>query len=170
MRLILLRHSPPRRSGGAFGTGAGNVPGNVFNMPAFAQNYGPGIGFGGVSPMPQFGQSYGQLVGQLYGGWQQPFGQLSGGWQQPFGQTTTWWQQPQQQLEPYAGWQEPHLLAHLLRRHAGPISAIIASPYGQAQIAQNIAQTAEMLTRCCRSSGCRSSCHWPSFSGRMPSR
>jgi hypothetical protein len=38
-------------------------------------------------------------------------------------------------------------LAYLLGQYAVPISVAIASPYGQAQIAQNIAQTAEMLAR-----------------------
>jgi hypothetical protein len=49
--------------------------------------------------------------------------------------------------QPAAGWHEPVVLAQLLRQYAAPISAVMTSPYGQAHIAQHIAQTAEMLTR-----------------------
>jgi hypothetical protein len=104
-------------------------------------------------PYPhQFGQSF----NQPYTGWQQQllqqpalagtFGQVGGqggigfGW--PYGQGQLGQGQSVQNF-----WQEPLILANLLRQYAVPISAVIASPYGQAHIAQQILQTAEMLTR-----------------------
>jgi hypothetical protein len=166
--------TPQGIPGGIFGAGAGNVPGNFFNNPLLGQSYGQGGPFGGISPFaatPQFGQAFGQanpwwqppqqqgqMFGQTYAWWPQPQPQIGQTFGQPYtGQTYAWWPQPQQQIgqtvgQPYAGqanasWQEVGLLAHLLRQYAVPISAVIASPYGQVQIAQNIMQTAEMLTR-----------------------
>jgi hypothetical protein len=131
---------------------------------SFAQFAGP-VGSAVGWPYPhQLGQSF----NQPYSGWQQlspqplmgnqlaPSAAPAGtglGW--PYGQL----QSPQQtgqiatsQLGPSLGqptgtWQEPLALAQLLRQYAVPISAVVASPYGQAHIAQHIMQTAEMLTR-----------------------
>jgi hypothetical protein len=147
---------------GLFGGGAGYPPGNLFGNTMLGQNYPQGGWMGGISPftaIPPMAQPYTQPNAQLQGDWQlpqsqpgQPFGQANIGWQQPYGQSYGGWQQPQQQIGQWpgmavAGWQEPQLLAHLLRRYAVPISTVIASPWGQAQIAQNIVQTADMLTR-----------------------
>ena len=134
--------TPQGVPGGLFGSGAGSVPGNLFNTPAFGQSYGQ-------FAMPQFGQQNVQPFG-----WQQqtpqftavnPLGQFAGqgGLSWPYGQV----QFGQSFGQPHRSWQEPLLLGQLLRRYAVPISCAIASPYGQALIAQNIVQTAEMLTR-----------------------
>lgn len=117
--------------------------------------------------MPQLGATgtLGQVVGS---GWPhshqlgQPFNQPYTGWQQQllsqpalagaFGQVGgqggigSGWPYGQGQSVPNF-WQEPQILANLLHQYAVPISAVIASPYGQAHIAQHIVQTAEMLTR-----------------------
>jgi hypothetical protein len=134
--------TPQGTPGGLFGGGAGYLLGN----PMPVQNYPQGRVMGGISPLSAIPQPYTQS--QAQGSWQLPQWQPG----QPFGQAYISWQQPQQQIGQWpgmsaAGWQEPQLLAHLLRRYAVPISAVIASPWGQAQIAQNIVQTAEMLTR-----------------------
>jgi len=200
--------TPQGVAGGLFGSGIGNVPGNMFSNPAFAQSYTPGGVPGGVPPFtvtPQLGQPYAQAypgwqqqvpqfvpgwalgqvqpwqnIGQIgtpqlgqslirpYTGWQQqlpqfpqsnPFGQIAGlggvGLNWPYGQVLPWQnvgqigthQLGQSFAQPSAGWHEPLLLAQLLRQYAVPISAVMASPYGQAHIAQHIVQTAEMLTR-----------------------
>jgi hypothetical protein len=161
--------TPQGVPGGMLGGMTGNVPGNVFYNPAIGQPYGQ-IGMaGGISPftaMPQLPQPFPQFqagwqqplqqLGQTFGGFQQQSPQLTqpfGGWQQlplqqltqPFG---TWQQQLGQPFGQSIGnWQEPVILAHLLRRYAVPISVALASPYGQAHIAQNIVQTAEILAR-----------------------
>jgi hypothetical protein len=168
--------TPQGVSGGLFGSGMGNVPGNIFNNPLLGQNFGqPGL-LGGVPPFTGVSQ-YNQQYPQLYTGWQQqmpqfqlgnPVGQFAGqfggglGW--PYGQAqqTQYWPQsqywPQTQYWPqmqfgqsaghsHLGWQEPVVLANLLRQYAVPIGLALASPYGQVHIAQNIVQTAEMLAR-----------------------
>jgi hypothetical protein len=134
--------TPQGVPGGLFGSGMGNTPGNIFSTPTLGQNFGLG-------GMPQFGQQYFQPFG-----WQQqtpqfgganPLGQFGtqGGFGWPYGQT-----HPGQPFgQPHQSWQEPHLLAHLLRQYAMPIACAVASPYGQPLIAQNIMQTADMLTR-----------------------
>jgi hypothetical protein len=141
--------TPQGVQSGLFGGGVGNSPGNIFTNPSFGQNYAQGAMAGGGLPFmapSQLGQAY----SQPYTGWQQPWqlganplGQIGGslGWphsQAQFGQNFA---------QPYGGGQEPLILAHLLRQYAGPISAVMASPYGQPHIAQHIVQTAEMLTR-----------------------
>jgi hypothetical protein len=154
--------TPQGVPGGLFGSGMGNVPGNIFNNPAFAQNYGvpPFAVTSQLAPIGTLGQvagtgwpyqhQVGQSFNQPYTGWQQlqpqpalvnTLGQV--GWQSgagfgwPFGQG--------QSVQNF--WQEPQILAQLLRQYAVPISAVIASPYGQAHIAQHIVQTADMLAR-----------------------
>jgi hypothetical protein len=98
--------------GGLLGSGMGSVPGNYLNTPAFGQSYGQ---FG----VPQFGQQYSQPFG-----WQQqtpqfaavnPLGQFGAqgvlGW--PYGQA----QFGQPLAQPHQSWQEPLILAHLLRQY-----------------------------------------------------
>jgi hypothetical protein len=160
--------TPQGIAGGVFGSGMGNVPGNIFSSPTFAQSYG-------VPPFlatPQLGQP----SVQPYTGWQQQMPQFqSGGVGWPYGQVQPWqnigqnWspQLGQSFSQPYTGWQlltpqlgalgqgqplqnvsqEPLILAQLLRQYAVPISAVIASPYGQPYIAQHLMQTADMLAR-----------------------
>jgi hypothetical protein len=181
--------TPQGVAGGLFGSGVGNVPGNIFGNPTFDQGYGlTGYGLtgggvpGGVSPfigMPAIGQQFQPSIGWQQP-WQQqvpqflqgnPFGQFAGqsgaglGWPnaqlQPYAQLQAWGQvQPWQNIgqigthqlgQPFAQlatpWQEPLVLAQLLRQYALPISAVMTSPYGQAHMAQHLVQTAELLTR-----------------------
>src|SRR6266568_4766541 len=68
--------TPQGVAGGLFGSGIGNVPGNMFSNPAFAQSYTPGGVPGGVPPFtvtPQLGQPY----AQAYPGWQQQLPQFT---------------------------------------------------------------------------------------------
>ncbi len=162
--------TPQGVPGGLFGSGVGNVPSNIFGHPTLSQSYGlTGGGVPSFTGMPAIGQQFQPSIG-----WQQqqpqfsqlsPLTQFTGqgnaalGW--PYAQV-----QPESQVQPWqnigqigahqlgqpvappaAGWQEPLVLAQLLRQYAMPISAVMASPYGQAHIAQNIVQTAEMLMR-----------------------
>jgi hypothetical protein len=145
--------TPQGVQSGLFGGGVGNFPGNIFTNPTFGQNYGQGAIVGGGLPFmapSQLGQAY----SQPYTGWQQPW-QLGAN---PLGQIagqiggSLGWPHPQAQLgqtigQPHGGGQEPLILAQLLRQYAVPISAVMASPYGQPHIAQHIVQTAEMLMR-----------------------
>jgi hypothetical protein len=141
--------TPQGVQSGLFGGGVGNFPSNIFSNPTFGQNYGQGAMLGGGLPFmapSQLGQAY----SQPYNGWQQPWqlganalGQIGG---------SLGWPHPQAQLgqtvgQPHGGGQEPLILAQLLRQYAVPISAVMASPYGQPHIAQHIVQTAEMLMR-----------------------
>src|SRR5205823_3502077 len=119
-----------------------------FNNPTFGQSYGQGGMLGGVLPFtasPQFGSpQFGQQYFQPYAGGPQqipqfqqanPFGQFAGqaggglGWpygQGQFGQSLG---QHHHSWQAHHTWQEPLLLAQLLRQYAGPISVAIASPY-----------------------------------------
>jgi hypothetical protein len=167
--------TPQGVTGGLFGGGVGSVPGNVFGqnyglsgsapfagMPYIGQQYVQPSFAGQQIPQLQQLTPFGQInpYGQPNPYWQtNPFGQSpwqSGtglGW--PYGQMQPWQNIGQIGINPigqmttqaHLGWQEPLVLAHLLHRYAVPISAVVASSYGQVQIAQHIVQTAEMLTR-----------------------
>jgi hypothetical protein len=167
--------TPQGVAGGLFGSGVSSVPGTVFGqnygipggvpltgMPQIGQQYlQPYFGGQHIPQLPQL-NPFGQInpYGQLNPYWQtnsvgqSPWQSGTGfGW--PYGQMQPWQNIGQIGANPFAqtmpaahlGWQEPLVLAHLLQRYAVPISAVVASPYGQVQIAQHIVQTAEMLTR-----------------------
>jgi hypothetical protein len=167
--------TPQGVAGGLFGSGVSSVPGTVFGqnygipggvafagMPQIGQQYLQPYFAGQQIPQLQQLNPFGQInpYGQSNPYWQtNPFGQSpwqSGtgvGW--PYGQMQPWQNIGQIGVNPFGqmiaqthlGWQEPLVLAHLLHRYAVPISAVLASPHGQVQIAQHIVQTAEMLTR-----------------------